>query len=512
MGVYHFMIAIYARQSLNKADSISIEGQIEICKKEFASNEKYNIYSDKGFSGKDIDRPSFKKMMDDIRNNIVHKVIVYRLDRISRSTLDFANIMDIFKEYNVEFISSTEKFDTSTPIGRAMLSIVMTFAQLERETIQQRISDNYYIRGSKGFYLGGQPPYGYTKEKTTIEGKKTSVLVPLEPNASHVKKMYKLYSQTNMSLGQISKYLNDNNILSPTGKHWDSAKISRILKNPVYVKSDVDVYSYYKENGAIITNEIQDFIGTNGCYLFGKRKLNERKFTNVKNHTLVIAPHKGLVDSNVWLLCQYKLDKNKQIKNSGKGKYSWLSGLTKCGHCHYAMTVVVSDGKYKYLKCRGKYNYHICDGHDRVIKVEDIEEIVQQKLLKKIDQHKIQVSKLEIQEVEDNYLTNKLKIDLVEIDNKIENLINQLAEGNATITKYINQKINELDNRKNKILEEIKSAAINSSPTIKYQDIFDKAKEWNNISLEEKKEICSYYIDKIFIKEDSIEIEWKFTV
>lgn len=76
---------------------------------------------------------------------------MYKLDRISRSTLDFANIINVFKKHDVEFISSTEKFDTSTPIGKAMLNIIMVFAELERETIQKRIKDNYYARGKKGF-------------------------------------------------------------------------------------------------------------------------------------------------------------------------------------------------------------------------------------------------------------------------------------------------------------------------------------------------------------------------
>lgn len=99
--------------------------------------ENYKAYTDKGYSGKNTDRPKFQQLMADIQRGLIKKVVVYKLDRISRSILDFATMMEEFQKYNVEFVSSTEKFDTSTPMGRAMLNICIVFAQLERETIQK---------------------------------------------------------------------------------------------------------------------------------------------------------------------------------------------------------------------------------------------------------------------------------------------------------------------------------------------------------------------------------------
>ncbi len=96
--------------------------------------------------------------MRDIKRGLIAKVVVYKLDRISRSILDFANMMELFQQYNVEFVSSTEKFDTSTPMGRAMLNICIVFAQLERETIQKRVTDAYYSRSQRGFKMGGKSP------------------------------------------------------------------------------------------------------------------------------------------------------------------------------------------------------------------------------------------------------------------------------------------------------------------------------------------------------------------
>ena len=111
--------AIYARQSVDRMDSISIESQIEYCKYEARGGE-YRVFQDKGYSGKNTDRPNFQIMLEAIRRGEVKRVIVYKLDRISRSILDFATMMAEFQDKNVEFVSCTEKFDTSTPMGRAV--------------------------------------------------------------------------------------------------------------------------------------------------------------------------------------------------------------------------------------------------------------------------------------------------------------------------------------------------------------------------------------------------------
>ena len=116
--------AIYGRQSIDKKDSISIESQFEFCRYELKGGEAKE-YKDKGYSGKNIERPDFQRLLKDIRAGLIRRVIVYKLDRISRSIVDFAKLMELFKQYNVEFVSCTEKFDTSTPMGRAMLNICM---------------------------------------------------------------------------------------------------------------------------------------------------------------------------------------------------------------------------------------------------------------------------------------------------------------------------------------------------------------------------------------------------
>ena len=178
--------AIYARQSVDKKDSISIESQIEFCKYELKGGN-CKEYTDKGYSGKNTDRPKFQELVRDIKRGLIAKVVVYKLDRISRSILDFANMMELFQQYNVEFVSSTEKFDTSTPMGRAMLNICIVFAQLERETIQKRVTDAYYSRSQRGFKMGGKAPYGFHTEPIRMDGINTKRLVVNPEEAANVR-------------------------------------------------------------------------------------------------------------------------------------------------------------------------------------------------------------------------------------------------------------------------------------------------------------------------------------
>ena len=138
------------RQSIFKKDSLSLESQIDICKNHI-NGEEYKIYKDAGKSGKNLDRPSMIKLIEDIKHRRVNRVISYRIDRISRSVLDFNNLLLLFKKYDVEYVSATESLDTSTPMGKVMLQIIIALAEMERESIADRVKVSYEKRLS--FYI-----------------------------------------------------------------------------------------------------------------------------------------------------------------------------------------------------------------------------------------------------------------------------------------------------------------------------------------------------------------------
>lgn len=488
--------AIYARQSINKKDSISIETQIDLCKKEVKDNSEIKIYEDKGFSGKNTLRPSFKQMINDVEQGLIKNIVVYRLDRISRSVVDFANIIDILNKHSVGFISANEKFDTSSPAGKAMLYIVMVFAQLERETIAERIKDNYYQRGAEGAWTGGPAPFGYDNTKVVINNKKIATLVE-NSDIQLVKYIFEEYAKEGVSLGEIAKQL-----VAEKQEMWNNIKLSRMLHNPAYVKADADIYNFYVTKGCIIENDVTDFNGENGLNLYGKRDRALNKYNNIENHHLVVGLHKGIISSNLFLRCQYKLKNNVQIKNSGKGKHTWLTGLVKCGYCGKAM-VVRSYKDTKYFNCSGRA-IKMCDAAITTVYVNEVEELVAEKIKKFVSN--FSDCKIESAENRNETEINNIKIDLVKIDNEINNIVNNLSSANEVLIKYANQKIVELDNRKNKILNKLNEMTVKKEQKLDMPDITN----WNNRDMEYKKTVANMLINKISVYSDKIKIDWKY--
>lgn len=297
--------AIYVRQSVDRPESISVESQIAFCTHE-TRGEEYQVFADRGYSGKNTHRPEFQRMLAQIQTGKIRRVICYKLDRCSRSILDFTTLMEFLERHGVEFVSCTEKFDTASPMGRAMLSICVVFAQLERETIQQRVYDAYHARCRQGFYMGGRIPLGFRLTDHTIHGKHTACYEPEQAEAELVTMLYRLYARPENSLADVVQWLNDRKIINPKRKDglWIRSHIGRMLRNPIYVRADAGVYAYYTEKKIDIQNPPDDFIGTNGCYLYTDRI--------AKTKLLVLAPHTGIVDSDLWLACR----KNKKDKFS----------------------------------------------------------------------------------------------------------------------------------------------------------------------------------------------------
>ena len=502
------MIAIYARQSVDKKDSISIETQIETCRKHIEADVEPIVFKDPGYSGKNTDRPDFQKMLSQIEIGNISKVVVYKLDRISRSLLDFTAMYESFKKQGVEFYSCGEHFDTSTPMGKAMLSISVVFAELERETIQKRVTDNYYDRLKMGFFAGGPTPYGFDKIRTSIHGKKTSMFVSNPDKIKVIEHMYDTYANTSSSLGKISDWLNEQDLPAPNGGRWDSCKLSRIMHSPVYVKADSDVYEYYKNRGCAVTNAVTDFIGVNACFLYGKREANERKYTDVSDHVLSMGLHEGVIDSRTWLACQKKLDSNRQIKNTGRGKHSWLSGLVKCGKCGYTMTVITADSKnkYKYFNCRGKTNLKICGGHSRSPHVVDIEQAVKSQ----IDLYAATLNtRVEQTQTVNNVKNNKLKAEITRIDEKIQAFFDNISEVSAATLKHLDNQINKLDIERQKLVGQLETAesAIADRP---FNEIKECVGDWDNATLEQKKSVARSLIRVVKINEGNVDIVWKY--
>ncbi|MPM32835.1 hypothetical protein SDC9_79401 [bioreactor metagenome] len=484
------MNAIYARQSVDKKDSLSIDAQIEHCAK--AAQGAYQVYQDKGYSGSTTNRPAFERLMQDIQKGLIKKLYVYRLDRFSRSITDFGRVWSCLEKHEVQFESVTEKFDTSTPMGRAMLNIIMTFAQLERETIAGRVKDNYEHRFSLGAWPGGPAPLGFSLGKLkTPDGKLASTLIPNE-KMELVRQIFEAYAPGDTSLGGVARQLNEAGIPCMRRTAWDNVALSRILRSPLYVMADADVYLYYAGKGLCLQQTLEAFDGIHACNIVGRRKRAEGKYADPKAQKLSVANHMGTLPSELWLRCQYKLDGNRQLPRNTVGKHSWLSGLIKCGVCGYSVKINLCNEKY-YLLCSGRSNLGVCQERFE-IDLRELEHSVERelrRLLSECPQDSVSPS-----------IHDRPAEAIGVIETKISRLVAALTESSEISMSYLNREIARLDKEKKRLLSQ--------------QDAQNKrkgAKElrrlaFDDLSLEERKFVALQFIDRILLKGDTAEIIW----
>lgn len=496
------MEAIYARQSLDVKDSLSIETQIEFCKKHCIEDAEPLVYKDKGFSGKNTKRPAFQQMISDIKDGKISKVIIYKLDRLSRSILDFSEIWRIFEEEKVNLLSATQNFDTSTPMGKAMLFIVMVFAEMERETIAERVKDNYYSRVKDGRWPGGPAPYGLCNGRLRDKfGRNVPTLVENQ-DIEIMKEIFERYAYTEISLGKLAEDLNKRGIPCMRSKTWGSVSLAKLMRNPVYVQADYEVYCYMKSFGIQINNPVDDFTGERAGILVGKRGTlaggTNREYKDYMDMVFVLANWKGAIQAEIWLAANYKLDTNKQIGNNGKGTLTWLTGLIKCAECEYAIKLGTDRiREERGLYCSGKYVRKNGCSNKIAFRLGELETYVQKELETVINS--CHGEAVEFQPT----LSNADKIELEKTEQAIENLISTVKSGEAdgTLISYINSEINRLDMQKKEILKRISNVQM---PKVTIDKI-----DFSSLALEEKHLVAASYIKRILVKKNEMEIEWK---
>ncbi len=498
------MIGIYCRQSVDKKDSISIEQQRDTCVR-VIGDAKYTVFSDKGYTGANTNRPGFEKMMKAVETGIIEKVIVYKVDRISRSLLDFVGIYSEFEKRRVEFVSCCEQFDTSNAMGKATLQIIMVFAELERNMIQKRVRDNFYERAKKGLYLAGAAPYGFQRKEIIIDGIHTHMLEPESEHPeklSNVRWMYTDY-RLNRSLGRIAKILNGKKALTNRGKPFTAVSVSRILRNTVYVRADVEVYKYLASKGAEMNQPVENYVGIFGCTVYGRRKgKTVRKFSDLRGENVQMNLHEGIITSSEWLAVQKELDRNKPLSRSGKSSSTWLTGLTKCRFCGKGVTVVggQKNGR-RYLSCGGKKE-HSCQGRTACMTFDEIESAVKNSLIARIKGFEFSERGFTAEE-------NELKIRLEKNKAEAEKLLDKVADAGESLMHYINERIEMLEAGSRNIMEELKKLHEQAGTEQDAEKIRQTLTEWNELSFNEKKLTAQAFIEKIVVGDGTIEIMYR---
>ena len=344
MGRNDEMIAIYSRKSKFTGKGESIGNQVELCKEHIRNlfGEEYIercvVFEDEGFSGGNLMRPAFQKMMADVRKHKFKAIVVYRLDRISRNISDFAGLTDELNKLGVSFVSIREQFDTSSSMGRAMMFIISVFSQLERETIAERIRDNMHELAKTGRWLGGNTPLGFKSEavsKVTVDGKarKSFKLVPVAEEADIPKMIFDLYTGTD-SLTAVEAELLRRRIKTKQGKDFTRFAIKAILQNPVYMVADEDAYRYFTERHADVCFPREAFDGTYGIMAYNRTDQEKGRTTvllPVDAWIIAIGQHPGFVPSKQWIKVQESLDRNKSKGyRKPRNNEALLTGLLFC--------------------------------------------------------------------------------------------------------------------------------------------------------------------------------------
>ena len=277
----------------------------------------FKIYNDAGFSGATLQRPKIQELLSDLKKEKIDVVLVYKIDRLTRSPKDFYQLIEFFEQAKIDFISITERFDTSTPAGRLLQNIMLTFSQFERELTSERTRDKMLERAKKGLCNGGFTPYGYSRENKKL------VINPKE--AKEIKSIFETYVETG-SLAKTYRVLKERNIKTKFGKNFSKTILAYLLRNPVYV---------------------------------GKIKHNGEIYQGI---------HEAIISEEFFAIAQ-KIHKEK-LKNFRVYKNFLFGGLIKCEECGSNMSASFSnkhtngkfDRRYYYYRCTSttKFDWQTC--------------------------------------------------------------------------------------------------------------------------------------------------------
>ncbi len=251
--------AVYTRKSTDEGlekEFNTLDAQRDACEAYIASQRAEgwvlvrDRYDDGGFSGGTLDRPALKRLLADIEQGLIDVVVLYKIDRLSRSLMDFAKLVETFEAHGVTFTSVTQSFSTTTSMGRLTLNILLSFAQYEREIIGERIRDKVAASKARGMWMGGKVPLGYD-----VANRK---LVLNEPEAARVRRVFELFVETGSGVETVRR-LQAEGVTAKSGRPLDKGDVYKILNLRTYIGEVTHKGNVYRgEHEAIVPRELWD--------------------------------------------------------------------------------------------------------------------------------------------------------------------------------------------------------------------------------------------------------------
>ncbi len=464
--------AIYTRKSTEEGldqEFNSLDAQRESAESYILSqrHEGWYIVSDRyddgGFSGGSMIRPALQRLLIDIENRKIDCVVVYKVDRLSRSLTDFCKIMDLFEQHHVSFVSVTQSFNTTSSMGRLTLNILLSFAQFEREVIAERIRDKVAALKRKGMYTGGMPVLGYD-----IDPKRKKLVVN-EDESQLVRFIFKRFIQIRSGLNLV-KELNQKGYKTKSwvtkkgilhnGQNWNKNHIYRLLNNPIYIGEVVHKEKIFPgEHEPIISQELWDKVHE----IFKENSRSRGAKTRSKTHGI-------------------------------------LRGVIKCGNCGGSMGLTYTRKKeriYRYYQCiqASKNGYDSCPV--KTVPAGDIENAVIEQLKKIFKSPEIISRTIKSAKQINSHEVEQLKAKKKEFDRKLLSADIKNNSGEYyQIKEYLDKITGELS-----ILETIYP---NESEI--FAVFNDIAPIWDELFPAEQERIIQLLINKVIVYKNGIDI------
>lgn len=343
--------AIYCRKSRFTGRGESVENQEQLCRQYIErmdpedNSRRITVFEDEGYSGKNTRRPRFQQMMAAVATRQFDFVICYRLDRISRSVGDFSTTYNQLRKYGVSFISISEKFDTSSSMGEAMMFISSIFSQLERNIIAERIRDNMLMLAKTGRWLGGITPLGFRSaqvRRESVDGKERTsyTLAPVQAEQRIVLQLYTQYREMR-TLTQVETWCIQQDIRTRQGNRFSAVAIREILANPVYCMADEQAFQYFGDHNSLLCNEQAAFNGAFGIAAYNRTATDGSRQVRqpIEEWIVAIGKHRGIIPGGAWVEVQKLLLKNHRLSPVYKPRnpVALLSGLLYCNACGSTM-------------------------------------------------------------------------------------------------------------------------------------------------------------------------------